>query len=194
MQKTGLLPAEYTQVEYIQAIGTQYIKTDIIPKFESVDEFYIRFNLQDAGTQIYFGVNGYNVYNGRSIQGVYANGKIRNDLRLGGSWEYFGDLSINTWAEYHVVGKSVSCLGETLTVSNSSTNNQEYLYLFAQGTSEPSTNAKCKISNVWYKHEGVYTMQLIPCIRKYDNKPGMYDIVSKTFYTNAGTGEFIVPL
>lgn len=33
----------------------------------------------------------------------------------------------------------------------------------------------------------------IPCVRKADSKPGMYDTVSKTFYTNAGTGEFIIP-
>ena len=40
---------------------------------------------------------------------------------------------------------------------------------------------------------GVLIQNLIPCVRKSDNKPGMYDTVSKTFYTNAGAGEFIVP-
>ncbi len=32
----------------------------------------------------------------------------------------------------------------------------------------------------------------IPCYRKTDNKPGMYDLVSNTFYTNSGSGEFTV--
>ena len=32
----------------------------------------------------------------------------------------------------------------------------------------------------------------IPCYRKSDNVAGMYDLVSGEFYTNAGTGEFIV--
>lgn len=36
-------------------------------------------------------------------------------------------------------------------------------------------------------------MEFIPCVRKSDSKPGMYDTVTKTFYTNAGSGEFIVP-
>lgn len=40
---------------------------------------------------------------------------------------------------------------------------------------------------------GVVVQNLIPCVRKSDSKPGMYDTVSKTFYTNSGTGEFIVP-
>ena len=30
----------------------------------------------------------------------------------------------------------------------------------------------------------------IPVLRNSDNKPGMYDRVTKTFFTNQGTGEF----
>ena len=33
---------------------------------------------------------------------------------------------------------------------------------------------------------------LIPCYRKSDNEPGMYDTVTGTFYTNSGTGSFTV--
>lgn len=35
-------------------------------------------------------------------------------------------------------------------------------------------------------------LHLVPCYRKSDNKPGMYDLINDVFYTNAGTGEFIV--
>jgi hypothetical protein len=35
-------------------------------------------------------------------------------------------------------------------------------------------------------------MHLIPCYRKADNVAGMYDLFSGEFYTNAGTGEFII--
>lgn len=34
-------------------------------------------------------------------------------------------------------------------------------------------------------------IELIPCYRKSDSKPGMYDIVSGYFYTNLGTGDFL---
>lgn len=34
--------------------------------------------------------------------------------------------------------------------------------------------------------------ELVPCYRKSNNKPGMYDLVSKAFLTNAGAGEFTV--
>lgn len=35
-------------------------------------------------------------------------------------------------------------------------------------------------------------MDLWPCIRLSDGKPGMYDLKSRTFYVNVGTGEFHV--
>jgi len=35
-------------------------------------------------------------------------------------------------------------------------------------------------------------VDLVPCYRKSDNKPGMYDKVHNTFYTNVGTGDFTV--
>lgn len=35
-------------------------------------------------------------------------------------------------------------------------------------------------------------LDFIPCYRKSDRKPGMYDTVTKQFFTNSGTGEFIL--
>lgn len=33
--------------------------------------------------------------------------------------------------------------------------------------------------------------KFIPCVRNEDNKIGMYDYITKNFYTNQGTGEFL---
>jgi len=33
---------------------------------------------------------------------------------------------------------------------------------------------------------------MIPCYRRSDLKPGMYDTVNNVFYTNSGSGEFIL--
>jgi len=52
----------------------------------------------------------------------------------------------------------------------------------------------CRTYRSTINKNGVVVQNLIPCVRKSDNKPGMYDTVSKTFYTNAGAGEFIVPV
>lgn len=50
---------------------------------------------------------------------------------------------------------------------------------------------KFKISKFIAKENGSETLNLIPCYRIVDNEIGMYDLVSNTFYTNAGTGTFI---
>lgn len=40
---------------------------------------------------------------------------------------------------------------------------------------------------------GQLVRDFVPCVRKADSKPGMYDRVSKTFFTNVGSGEFTIP-
>lgn len=41
------------------------------------------------------------------------------------------------------------------------------------------------------KNTNQYIRNFIPCYRKSDNVIGMYDLITKTFYENAGTGTFI---
>ena len=43
----------------------------------------------------------------------------------------------------------------------------------------------CKISD-----GDTLVRNFIPCVRKSDSKPGLFDVVNGQFYTNAGTGEF----
>lgn len=42
----------------------------------------------------------------------------------------------------------------------------------------------------WKDDELIY--DLIPCVRITDAKPGLYDLVHNIFYTNSGSGEFVV--
>lgn len=46
-------------------------------------------------------------------------------------------------------------------------------------------------AKVW-NPEGVLIANFIPCYHKSNLKPGMYDVVGRIFYSNSGTGEFIV--
>lgn len=44
----------------------------------------------------------------------------------------------------------------------------------------------------WYDSENTLIRELIPVYRKSDNVAGLWDVVNKVFYTNNGTGSFIV--
>lgn len=47
-----------------------------------------------------------------------------------------------------------------------------------------------KIRIFQIRENGIIVLDLVPCYRKSDGEIGMYDLVSNTFFTNAGTGTF----
>lgn len=64
-------------------------------------------------------------------------------------------------------------------------------YLFNDNSPTSSISATLKLTYCKIEQDSsIY--EFIPCYRKEDNVAGMYDLVSGEFYTNAGTGEFIV--
>jgi hypothetical protein len=68
------------------------------------------------------------------------------------------------------------------------------LYLFARnygGSINSPISASIYRCTIWNLENGVEIQRdFIPCYRKTDNKPGMFDLVSEQFFTNSGTGEF----
>jgi hypothetical protein len=56
----------------------------------------------------------------------------------------------------------------------------------------PYSYDSVKISSCNFYINGIPVRHFIPCYRKSDNKPGLYDTINNTFYTNAGSGEFIL--
>ena len=52
-------------------------------------------------------------------------------------------------------------------------------------------NAKFRLHFAEIYDGDTLAFQLIPCYRKSDYEPGLYDVVNGVFYTNQGTGKFI---
>ena len=71
------------------------------------------------------------------------------------------------------------------------------IYIFAvntNGSPDSTQSLSFRLRNFKiYNHydDANPSMDLIPCYRKSDDEVGMYDTVSRTFYTNAGTGTFL---
>ena len=68
-------------------------------------------------------------------------------------------------------------------------------YLYAANVSGAVTLPvqNLKLYSVIFTDGSLMVRDFVPVIRKSDNKPGMYDRVTKQFFTNAGTGEFTIP-
>ena len=195
------LPTEYQEVEYIESSGTQYINTGVIPTVDTGVKVRGHFTSIQKDKD--------NIILGASDQTGFANGKPYSVdpwsdkvyFPFGG---FAGDstdtITItqtkNKQYEYTLnymdSGKaSVDTLQITLPTRTSVTSNALYLFcLNGNGTAG------------YYAHFALEYLQItqgtsvihdyVPCYRKADNVAGLYDLVTGTFLTNAGSGTFAV--
>lgn len=183
------LPSEYQEVEYIESTGTQYIDTGI------------KLN-QGMGVEL------------KISDVVYGNTKIFGS-RSSATTNNFSILStassiVCDFYNYAVNRLSVSTpITEPITITMNpsrlvlNTSHQDIssynsfttpgnAYIFNGAGTFPTgyTNAKmrlyyCKI------YSPSIVRDFVPCYRKSDSVIGLYDLANDTFYTNAGTGNFI---
>ena len=75
---------------------------------------------------------------------------------------------------------------------DAATTNSMCIFCISNGNhGKDNRNNAMRLYNWYVQEDGVTMRYIVPCYRKSDNKPGVYDIITSTFYTNAGTGEFI---
>lgn len=189
------LPEGYTQLEYIESSGTQYIDTGVPPT--SKRRFYIKFNPLDYVYSIaFFGLTG---FSSRNYQDPFRlvtdnlNGRFDIDgvstvvpLNFPGvnEFEYnYPSITVNgavssmvdpgTW--HYPAGSNIF-----LFAYRNDSKNKAYAYssmrLYA-----------CKI----YDTDGVTLIRdFIPC-KNASNAIGLYDLINDAFYPNKGSGAFI---
>ena len=184
MQKSDALPSEYTKVAYIRNDGTQFINTDYIPHVAPLIKTRMRID-SNADRDCFGFIN--NVFPSFIVD--CNNGTWYN------RWGKTNYVSVNCY-HYNEIhdwefGQITKMDGNTFKEFEDCdwSSNTQSMYLF-RGR---NVSLGLSIFNCQLYDGNTMVRNFIPCIRKSDNKPGMYDTVSKTFYTNAGTGEFIVP-
>lgn len=182
------LPTEYQEVAYIQTTGSQYITTDITP---SNNTYQVETKIETTSSQDY--------------QVVFAGQSEKHySLTMGGGKWYVGGS--NTEASggkssatsgniYEIVfndaSHSVLVNGGTVVSGQTFTSNQQIR--IAKRLSDNTSGAyKYYYFRVKNNSTGKILADLVPCYRKSDSVAGMYDLASKKFYTNSGTGTFIV--
>lgn len=188
------LPDGYTELEYIQCTGSQYIDVGVKPDFANLVRVKSKFLI--ANTTIRNCVCG-TFSSGETIS---LNLEFAND----GSFRIYQNSSLNTTAtanitanvpfeiEYNydssAVGVDVNgsrILSASLSTSQKTTNS---LHIFRDGRSDVFTGTQ-RCYEFEYQN-GAEQIHLIPCKRNSDNAIGMYDILSNTFFGNAGSGTF----
>ena len=197
----GGLPDIYQAVEYLESSGAQYIDTQYVPTVNNL-RIVTRLNVLQKRTNDdrFFGSqNGSNC----AIVPWYWSGNGTPPLGVVavGTSYYLGrySTSYNTIYDIDVTADNGTITGDycgyTLSASYTGTvGNNLSIYIFGNNTGG-AIGSSISISR-FYKFEiysgGKQKFNGMPCYRKSDNKPGMYDLVTRTFLTNAGSGEFTV--
>ena len=183
------LPDEYQEVEYLESTGVQWINT--LHPISEISSLSTNWSLTFAITsfdkvQIIAGVNEDN----KQIP-VMTNGVIRGDF-TGNLNQGIGGLVVDTIYTleqkdgYFVLGDSKRPI---ISESQLSVNFGLFGKIKSNGTTETSTLALMRGYRFFAETSGVPLIGLIPCYRKADRKPGMYDLVTGTFNVNQGTGD-----
>ncbi len=189
------LPSGYTELEYIQSSGSQYIDTRIKP--DSNFSYEIKFSgytvpTSGSAEHIMFGETaaGWNDMIGINQSRAGSRSNVIPYIKYDGvacslAQQTNGILKLTPVGLYFngnlVYSKTPSSFG-TETYS---------IYLFAanrQGTASYFTQYRLENFKMW--NNDVLVGNFIPT-KDSNNVVGMYDTVSGQFFTNAGTGEFI---
>jgi len=188
-----IIPPEYTQLEYLESTGTQYINSGVLSmpntvvktKFQILGNATQNMNLGFLGSDIspyskyYLYIYSYHVnqlmtwttsrinipdFNALHTLEIFANG------------DYYLDGVLKSKNIY--AGSEPSHLNIGIFKSMANTNGYTFSSL---------------ASRFYYVEldNGTTKRNFIPARRNSDGVLGMYDTVSNTFFTNDGTGEFI---
>ena len=190
---TPRLPAGYTELAYLEGTGTQYIDTGI----ECTSDLKVQFE----------GLATTNV-NAAASGGIHATSPyfrhhwspynsqfywIQKDTASTSSVAL--SASVNTWYNVTIDPTNGTALingtEKTFTALASSYTTGKSYCVFARMANNGSTQSrpsKFKFFKMW--RGGLLLRDLVPAMRDSDSVVGMYDLVSNTFLTNAGSGTF----
>ena len=186
---------EYTELEYIETTGTQYIDTGVIPTLNT--KVRVKF--------LPVAQNGIGFFGARTPASGTANRFTCTTFSSG--TQLSAGMTVNEWPDFRI-SNYVGNLYD-ITIENGSTKVNDITYTTPTNTSvdfgnntfkligvkdngdvENDTQAKYYLCQIW--ESGVLVHYLVPVRRNSDNVVGMYDTVTDTFFINAGTGTFTV--
>lgn len=184
------LPSGYTELEYIESSGTQYIDTGFKQNQNSRVVVDLQLLAAPSGSYAW-------IYEGRDSgpsnrHGVYATKS--NGRWYGG----YGSSTKNTGVSYDLTArltvdfdKNVLTIGDVATEFTEATfQSDTTTTLFGCNTAGTVANfASCKLYSCQIYDNGALVRNFIPC-KNTSGAVGLYDTVGAQFYANAGTGTF----
>lgn len=209
--ETPVLPDEYTELQYIEGTGTQYIDTGLSAPNGFGFDLNFMFTQAQGNAYIVGSHNKSAPYGRNGVQSAAYNAYTRLWGEGTGDTIIFSHpdspafqkqtyIQYNVNQQYHIVGQTIkgnsylNVDGELLlhTTDNSTRSSSNILFFTEQYTlnrGQAKTRGRLIGRDYLIIDGTVYTF--IPAKRNQDNKPGLYLHNNNTFLTNQGTGEFL---
>ncbi len=178
-----VMSSNYTRIDYIESTGSQYIDTKIKPVANLGFDMTVQVLNKTLDQKIF---------------GSYGNGVFLGTL--GGNWRYgpgcdYYDISATTdITRIKLNGDVWSFNGTNAPTKKAAAQNNYNITVF--GAHYQNGDVYCSAVKIYslkiYDANSNLLGDFVPCYRNTDNKPGLYDMVSGEFFTNAGTGEFVI--
>lgn len=180
------LPSDYTQVEYIESTGTQYIDTGI--KMNNSIKLDITAQIGElsnnnplVASNMGSSVNSFGIY----LRITNASSRYT----AGTNWSNYVDSAWNDQVRHIIYDNDNFILdGTTLSVTQQEYETERNLEIFR--SYNENRYGKYKLYSMKMYENGILLRNFVPCYRNSDNEVGLYDLVNDVFYTNQGTGAF----
>ena len=187
------LPSGYQKCAFLNSNGKQYLSVDdYIPQIgDSLSIIFVR-NTDYSGTILSAGTGDYKI--------ISAFGEPDDRLYM----KYFtsGSASFKSHIEVRKRPYNLRFFSDGKIMLDGTKINDEVkktkrpantnLHLFIRADLKKGFDGK--ILGFQADRSGETILNLVPALRSSDGKPGMLDTVSKKFYVNQGTGEFLYEL
>lgn len=192
------LPAYYSPAEYLASTGTQYIDTGVPcdwQDFVDIDFMYTGRepgNVHPSEGGSVFGAHGWSKANGIYEKCIYWRGFGKIDYDFALDTRYNVKTVDGTHSSINGVTYQIDVTGSVGVAPSNFALFANYSDYNSQGWTYFSVARiySCKL----YDSNHMWLRYFVPCVRTADGKPGMFDRVAGTFYTNSGTGEFTTDL
>jgi len=201
-----ILPEGYTQVEYIEGTGEQYINTGQLVNsnlgfdisFSTTNDFATSghgtiLGAENRNSEKFFKLTTYSPSS--SYKGTFERRITTAASTTRINAKMAADTKLQCKLDHRVF---TNCEGTDTTMANVNISITNPLYIFGvyndslQSASEFASMKLYSLKLYQYDISDTDPVHIYyPCVRNMDNKPGLYDIVDSAFLSNAGTGEFI---
>lgn len=182
----GGLPDGYTELNYIQSSGTQYINTGFKPNQDT--RVVMDIQALTAGTIAFFGSRSDATSNTYTMW-MISESQVRSDYNAEQDNITISALNRLTIDKNK---NNTTVNGIAVSASYAAFSAPDNLVLLTQSTagSVDSKKMSARLYSCQVYDNGILVRDFIPA-KNSNNVVGLYELVGQTFYTNSGTGTFM---